>query len=130
MTLTSVAKDKNIFLGRSTSSDPYVKIKFGNKRVGHTNIIKKTLDPVWVNQSFQLGILAKSIEIYKNIECHIFDHDHMSADDPMGTLYIPVPTLQNRKITNWYPVKAGHGGNVCCNATGELLVEVEVQTKS
>jgi Ca2+-dependent lipid-binding protein len=127
MRLTS--KDTNKFV-RSTTSDPYFKVNYGHNRVGQTCIVSKTLDPVWEHQSFRLGILAKSIEYYKIVECHIFDHDHMSADDPMGTLYIPVPTLRNIKITSWYPVKKGEGENFCHNATGELLVEVELRTKS
>lgn len=125
-----VAKDTNMF-GRPTTSDPYVKVNFGEVRMGATNIIVKSLNPVWENQSFHLNILGETIQKHKKVECTIFDHDHMSRDDPMGTVHVPIPkgrNQRNMRSSRWHPVQNGRGDTFCRNATGDLLVEVEVKT--
>lgn len=141
-----VAKDTNVF-GRRTTSDPYVILMLGGKeRLGKTDIVFKSLDPTWSQEFstptagagnppsnnsnyFKRNIMALTLENHRRIECHIYDHDTMSADDPMGTVYVPIPTLRDFKTVNWYPAEKGEGENHCDNATGELLVEVEVRTK-
>jgi hypothetical protein len=123
-----VAKDKNIW-GRHTSSDPYIKLRHGPNKMGKTSIIKKTLDPTWNDQSFRLSVVPRAIAVYNSIECRIFDHDNLSSDDPMGTVFVPIPTLNNSKVMRWYPVERGEGENYCRNATGELLIEIEVRSR-
>ena len=121
-----VAKDTNIF-GRPTASDPYVLVDYGHTRMGTTQIINKTLDPVW-NSEFRLGILSKTTEHYTTIHCHIYDHDHMSSDDSMGTVVVPIPPIGQRSRQG-YPVTKGDGQHFCHDATGDLMVEVEVREK-
>jgi hypothetical protein len=124
-----VAKDTNIF-GRSTTSDPYVIVHMGPNQMGRTSIVPKDLDPVWPpNQYFRLNVLARSIEVYKQIEFNIYDNDKLSADDPMGTVFVTIPGMRNLKVVNWYRVENGEGQDHCRNATGELLVEVQVLSK-
>jgi hypothetical protein len=123
-----VAKDKNIW-GRHTSSDPYVVLRHGPNNMGKTSIIKKTLDPTWNDQSFRLSVVPGMVAVYNSIECSIFDHDTLSSDDPMGTAFVPIPTENNSKVMRWYPVEKGEGENHCRNATGELLIEIEVRSQ-
>ena len=123
-----VAKDKNIW-GRHISSDPYVVLRHGPNMIGRTSIIKKTLDPTWNDQSFRLHVVRRSIAIYNSIECRIFDHDNLSNDDPMGTVFVPIPPLNNSKVLRWFAVEKGEGENHCRNATGELLIEIEVRSR-
>jgi hypothetical protein len=123
-----VAKDKNMF-GRPTTSDPYVKLSLGRNKLGKTSIIKKTLDPNWGNETFRLSVAPRSLEVTKSIECRIFDYDAMSSDDAMGTVFVPIPRTRNTNIGKWYPVERGEDINFCKNATGELLVEVEVRSE-
>ena len=93
--------------------------------------MQKTLNPTWPDQVFRLTVLPKSLEIYKNIECFVFDYDKMSSDDPMGTVYvpIPVPSQYNRKFTRWFKVETGKGDTYCEDACGELCVEIEIIAK-
>jgi hypothetical protein len=124
-----VAKDKNIW-GRYTSSDPYVVLRHGpNTILGKTPIIRKTLDPNWSDQSFRLSVVPGVMAVYNSIECRIFDHDKLSSDDPMGTVFVPIPTQNNSKVIRWYPVEKGEGENHCRNATGELLIAIEVRSQ-
>lgn len=121
-----VAKDRN-FIGRKTSSDPYVVVHHGPTQLGKTSIIKKTLDPEWDNEVFRVSVVPRALEIYRTIELNIFDHDNLSPDDPMGTVHIRIPTTPNKKEMVWHTVERGEGRNYCRNATGELLVLAEVQ---
>jgi hypothetical protein len=122
-----VAKDKNIW-GRHTTSDPYVKVFHGPNKMGKTSIIKKTLEPVWKSQYFKLSVVPRALEVYRTVECSIFDHDNLSSDDPMGTVFVPLPVQRNiRPRPEWYPVEKGEGDNYCKNAKGELKVLVEVR---
>lgn len=123
-----VAKDTNIF-GKKTTSDPYAKIYIGSTRtlLGKTKIKTKTLNPTW-EQSFRKTILARSLSDYKHIIVHLFDHDTMSKDDPMGTVVIPLPSMDNLKFVNWYDVTTGDGEMYCSNATGQIYVEIEIQS--
>lgn len=121
-----VAKDRN-FWGQKTTSDPYVVVHHGPNQLGKTAIIKKTLDPEWTNEVFQVSVVPRALEVYRTIELNIFDHDNLSVDDPMGTVHVPIPTVQNRKEMRWYTVEKGEGSSYCRNATGELFVMAEVQ---
>lgn len=123
-----VAKDKNLF-GRSTTSDPYVKIFHANNYIGKTAIVWKTLNPMWKNQRFCIAAIPNVLDSYDMIECNIYDHDTLSTDDSMGTVLIPIPRRFHEKVRMWYPVEKGKGGDYCRNATGDLHVEVEVQPR-
>lgn len=124
-----VAKDKN-FWGKKVSSDPYVKVFHGNNKMGKTSIVKKTLDPQWGDKqkAFVLNVIPRVLDVYKTIECNIFDHDQLSSDDSMGTSFVRIPTSLNASHTAWYPVEKGEGKNFCRNAKGELKVEIELRS--
>jgi hypothetical protein len=124
-----VGKDRNIW-GRRTSSDPYVKVYHGRKKVGKTSIIKKTLDPKWDSdtETFTVKVLPRALGVHKTVECNIFDYDKLTADDSMGTCHVIIPTTLNEKVVNWYPVEKGEGINFCRNASGMLKVEVELRS--
>jgi hypothetical protein len=92
--------------------------------------VKKTLNPVWTDETFRISVLPRMIDYFKTVELNIFDHDKLSANDPMGTVYVPIPTMRNRKVRKWYPVEKGEGENYCRNASGELLVEIELQSEN
>jgi hypothetical protein len=121
-----VPKDMNIF-GRKTRSDPYVVLYHGENKMGKTSIIYKTLNPVWENELCRSPVLPEALEYCKEIEAHVFDHDLLSEDDPMGTVYIPIPETHNSKVTGWYQVENGSGPDFCKNASGEIYLSIEVR---
>lgn len=125
-----VAKDKN-FLGKKVSSDPYVKVFHGPNKMGKTCIVKKSLDPKWedARETFVVNVIPRALDVYKTIECNIFDHDQLSTDDSMGTCFVNIPSSLNVRHTAWYPVEKGEGKNYCRNAKGELKVEIELLSK-
>jgi C2 domain len=125
-----VPKDQN-FWGKKVSSDPYVKVFHGPNKMGKTCIVKKTLDPKWDDnkETFILNVIPRALDVYKTIECNIFDHDQLSTDDSMGTCFVNIPTSLNTKLTGWYQVEKGEGKNYCRNAKGELKVEIELRSK-
>lgn len=121
-----VPKDMNIF-GRKTRSDPYVVLYHGENKMGKTSIIYKTLNPVWEDELCRSPVLPEALEYCKEIEAHVFDHDLLSDDDPMGTVYIPIPETHNSKVTGWYQVENGSGADFCKNPSGELYLSIEVR---
>jgi hypothetical protein len=125
-----VPKDKN-FWGKRVSSDPYVKVFHGPNKMGKTYIVKKTLDPKWDNgkETFVRNVVPRALDVYKTIECIIFDHDQLSTDDSMGTCFVKIPNTLNARLTSWYPVEKGDGKNYCRNAKGELKVEIELRSE-
>jgi hypothetical protein len=123
-----VAKDKNLF-GRSTTSDPYVKIFHANSYIGKTAVVWKTLNPEWKDQSFCIAAIPNVLDKFDVIECNIYDRDTLSTDDSMGTVIIPIPHQFNEKVSMWYPVEKGKGEDYCRNAMGDLHVEIEAQPK-
>ncbi|CAF3636677.1 unnamed protein product [Rotaria sordida] len=82
-----VAKDIN------GSSDPYVKVLYGNEEKYATNIVLNNLNPVW-NETFTFFIHDLNIPIYFNI----FDYDRIGRDEPMGTTKIDLDKLPLEKL--------------------------------
>lgn len=86
-------------------SDPYVKLIDckglhirGNSI--KTEVIKKTLNPVW-NQSWTLECNHK----LSVLEFRVYDWDRFSADDEIGRVYVPVDGLMDqREHEQWYPL--------------------------
>jgi len=122
-----VAKDTSM-MGYATTSDPYVVVKHGNHILGKTDIIKTTLDPKWKGaQIFRELCFFNTLESWPTMECQLFDHDVVGTDDPMGTVLAELPVEMKSSLQRkWYPVQPGSGANLCKDATGELLLEIEV----
>lgn len=89
-----VAADSNSYLGaKSASSDPYVivsmppavgavsqhAVKFQTKRQ------KRNLNPQWDNETFTFAVTSWQ---QQHLSVQVFDHDDLSADDPIGDLNV------------------------------------------
>jgi hypothetical protein len=118
-----VAKDKNIF-GKYVSSDPYVKVRHGNAIVGQTRIAPKTLNPKWNSEIFSLCMPHEAFEKHDSVDCCIYDHDHLSKDDPMGVVTVPLTWSKYSSKLEWYPVMKGSRDEFCADARGEVLVKI------
>ncbi|CAF4698900.1 unnamed protein product, partial [Rotaria sp. Silwood2] len=75
------------------TSDPYVKVLYGNKEKYITNTASKNLNPVW-NEKFIFFVHDLHIPLYFNI----FDHDRIGRDDPMGTANIDLYKIPLHKL--------------------------------
>lgn len=68
-------------------SDPYVVLKAGDKVIGKSKTIFRTLNPVW-NERIECNISALS-----ELLVQVYDHDRFSHDDLCGEVVLPL-TLQ------------------------------------
>ena len=127
-----VAKDTNLLTGRPTTSDPYVVIYYTGREIGRTSTAMKTLHPIWgenrMGEVFSVTVNSNQLEKCDTIVLRIFDQDILSNDDPMGRVVLSLPAKPPMtKISKWCPVRNDYSENECIDATGELLVEVEVR---
>ena len=85
-----VAKDRGLF-GRKKESDPFIRIFVDGRKVGYTDTIYQTIQPIW-DQEFEYTFGAEqATQIVRNnkpIELAIFDKDKISFNDPMGVVKI------------------------------------------
>jgi len=77
-----VAKDRSL-LGKK-SSDPYVVISCGKRRLGTTKVVNKSLSPVW-DQAFKLNLDAKAAAHLESIE--LVDRRYTKKATPSLALY-------------------------------------------
>ncbi|KAI8376305.1 C2 domain-containing protein [Radiomyces spectabilis] len=103
-------------MDRSGTSDPYVRVRIGNKVVYKTKHIKKTLTPEW-NESFSYRIgSGKSV-----MDIKVKDHNTLKDDVDIGEITFDVwERLQNGQTAfdGWVPLTP--------EGTGELHVRVEL----
>jgi calcium/calmodulin-dependent protein kinase I len=69
-------------------SDPYLIILYGNQQF-KTKCIKKTLNPVWTDQTFVIAADPNIPEIL--VEC--WDYDRVGTHDFMGEFFVPVNNI-------------------------------------
>ena len=120
------AKDRSL-LGKK-SSDPYVVISCGKRRLGTTKVVNKSLSPVW-DQAFKLNLDAKAAAHLESIELvfAIFDKDKVGANDPMGVVPMPLASLTGGHVSDrWHAVSNCSG---CSNASGELHIKASMATR-
>ena len=71
-------------------SDPYVVALSGGVQ-RKSKVVKATLDPIW-NETLDLpGVLADFQA--SGLSLHAYDWDRLSADDPLGSVHIPLDRL-------------------------------------
>ncbi|KAF3332646.1 putative ADP-ribosylation factor GTPase-activating protein AGD11 isoform X1 [Carex littledalei] len=82
-----VIKGVNLAVRDISSSDPYVILRMGNKKL-KTKVIKKNTNPVW-NEELTLSIEDPNIPISVNV----YDKDLFSRDDSMGHAEFDIRTF-------------------------------------
>jgi len=85
---------KNLLVGDITSSDPYVKVKLGEKVIHRTKYIFKTLNPVFSEKtdfSFILNCTKK--ELNDGLEFCVKDYDLLSNNEALGSVTISAQVL-------------------------------------
>ncbi|KAI9261137.1 hypothetical protein BY458DRAFT_515949 [Sporodiniella umbellata] len=67
---------------RSGTSDPYIKFTINGEVVHRSTTIKKTLNPVWKGESFQIPIVSRVTAIFR---VEVFSWNQFSGDAPIGS---------------------------------------------
>lgn len=123
-----VAKDRN-FLGKKTTSDPYVEVYVGTGKIssysliGKTKTVYKNLNPRWDQTiSSQISYIAHG---GSNLMFRIFDEDKLSDPDNMGIVAIPLVWKDVTGSPQWYDIPK----NSAKNAKGRIQVKVETQVR-
>eukprot|EP00927_Polykrikos_kofoidii_P065158 TRINITY_DN60946_c0_g1_i1.p1 TRINITY_DN60946_c0_g1~~TRINITY_DN60946_c0_g1_i1.p1 ORF type:complete len:580 (-),score=78.64 TRINITY_DN60946_c0_g1_i1:330-2069(-) len=81
-----IASDRNL-LGKKVSSDPYCMVRLDDSAVLKSPVVAKTLEPRW-------DMVATFVVASNNPVLHIelFDQDLLDADDPLGSIHLPIKT--------------------------------------
>ena len=112
-------------MGKKSTSDPYVIIKYRGTKFGQTAVCPKTLDPKW-SQTFKLHIDGRKFKLDEPVVLALYDRDRgvLDSDDPMGEVRIPLRQLCNGAVVDkWHPVQSCKG---CNDATGDVHVMCSV----
>ncbi|KAF9589734.1 hypothetical protein IFM89_028643 [Coptis chinensis] len=103
------------------SSDPYVRIKLGEKKF-RTKVVKKTLNPIWGEEfSFPINDLDEELLVY------VMDEDKYFNDDLVGQLKFPIEKIYDAPEkslgTVWYTLqpKSKKSKHKDC---GEILLSI------
>jgi hypothetical protein len=84
-----ILRCNDLIIGDVNTSDPYVVITVLDK-VQKTDVIYKTLNPVWHNASFNFSVHDKKVE---NIHFEVWDKDFGSAGDFLGKVDVGLAHL-------------------------------------
>jgi len=107
----------NAILGNG-SSDPYVRVlvegKQGVRETFRTQVVKRTLNPVWNAKS-----MFKVAPSDSDIVLHLFDKDSISKDDPLGKVTLRISDLSKQPSETWFDIKPCEG---CPGATGRIYL--------
>lgn len=86
-----LAKDRNGF------SDPFYEIYVDGSKIHKSEVIKKTLTPVWNETS---EVLVPSRHLNK-VEIHIFDWDRAGDNDDLGKVLLDLASIKPGETYNW-----------------------------
>ncbi|EDO16094.1 hypothetical protein Kpol_1001p6 [Vanderwaltozyma polyspora DSM 70294] len=90
---------------RNGKSDPYVDILVNNHKVFTTEIIKKTLNPVW-NETAMIPIPSRK---YTKIIADVYDWDRATENDPLGYTPVEISQMESNKLYEWDLVLSTQG---------------------
>ena len=83
-------------------SDPYAVVYLGNKKIGKTSYLPRTLNPRW-NKSIRY---SHETEFVDALKVDVYDHDSMTTDDFLGSIQIELTIFRNGYWTNqWYRLR-------------------------
>ena len=97
-------------MDRGGKADPYVVLRCGDEEQ-KTAVVKKSLAPEWTDARFQfLGVPSGAV-----LRVEMFDWDRGSQDDPMGSVSLPLRSMDSAK--RWFELEPMPG---CEQPQGEL----------
>lgn len=104
-----------------TSSDPFVIVMLGDRRIGETSVKKRSLSPVWnESKSFSLVHLNHSLSF------EVMDEDN-NKDDPLGIVSVDLSTLKIDTV-NDITLVLEQVENSPIIASGTLSLSIEIRS--
>eukprot|EP01094_Clydonella_sp_ATCC50884_P018600 TRINITY_DN3464_c0_g1_i1.p1 TRINITY_DN3464_c0_g1~~TRINITY_DN3464_c0_g1_i1.p1 ORF type:complete len:928 (+),score=343.54 TRINITY_DN3464_c0_g1_i1:183-2786(+) len=101
---------------RTGLADPFVRIRYDDKRIASTDVAKKTLDPEW-NWESDVGLVIDAITSKPKVELEVLDRDRLSRNDSMGKVTLELNDMY-LPWTGAYPVVDG---------TGSIFIELDYE---
>lgn len=86
-----LAKDRNGY------SDPFFEIYVDCSKVHKSEVIKKTLSPVW-NETVELTVPSRDRD---KVEIHLFDWDRAGDNDDLGKVLLDLSSVKAGDTFNW-----------------------------
>ncbi|KAJ3290886.1 hypothetical protein HK104_006469 [Borealophlyctis nickersoniae] len=88
-------------------TDAFVEVKFADYEVYRTQIIRRTLNPVW-NEDFRFEVSDDSDLQNEPLELKVMDYDQITYNDSIGTVYVDLNPLlswdSTSQINGWIPI--------------------------
>lgn len=82
---------------RNGKSDPFIVVSVDGKDVYKTEIVKKSLNPVW-NESTKIAVPSRK---HSKIALHVFDWDRAGTNDPLGDAYVDLYKIKPKSEYSW-----------------------------
>ena len=90
--LVEIVGAENLPIADIVSSDPYVIVRMGNKEIHRTEVIPKTLDPIWTLRTGSLFLLRATPEEFfgsgRGLAFIIKDSDTIGTNDVLGRVLV------------------------------------------
>jgi len=126
-----VPRDKEFgVIGKKTSSDPYVKVRWEGEHKGQTRTIMRNLSPYWnetVSIEVDKGRFRSKYSQLPPLELIVYDKDKGSDDDGMGIVKVPITAKSDANPkSQWFDVETGDASAdwYCKKACGQIEVMV------
>ncbi|QLQ79952.1 hypothetical protein HG537_0C06010 [Torulaspora globosa] len=95
--LKVISADDVVARNRNGYSDPFYEIYIDGSKIHKSEIIKKTLSPVW-NEMIDIPVPSR----HRNkVEIHLFDWDRAGDNDDMGMALLDLSTIKPDEVYNW-----------------------------
>eukprot|EP01117_Protostelium_nocturnum_P002984 TRINITY_DN13914_c0_g1_i1.p1 TRINITY_DN13914_c0_g1~~TRINITY_DN13914_c0_g1_i1.p1 ORF type:complete len:944 (-),score=372.42 TRINITY_DN13914_c0_g1_i1:155-2986(-) len=108
----------------SDLTDAYVEIRW-LESIKKTEICRKTLNPIW-NEDFRVDVPSDSDLQDNPLRLKVWDHDVVSADDVIGSIYVDLNCLLNPnsrgQLSGWFPIFDSLRG-----CRGELNIVIKIE---
>ncbi|KAI8374245.1 uncharacterized protein BYT42DRAFT_575688 [Radiomyces spectabilis] len=82
LTVTLLSAKDLMAADKSGTSDPYVIFTVNGERVHKSNVVKKTLSPVWKHEQFTVPIASR---VTASLRIEVFDWNQFKNHDPIGS---------------------------------------------
>ncbi|XP_062223783.1 C2 and GRAM domain-containing protein At1g03370-like [Phragmites australis] len=111
------------------SSDPYVRLQLGRRRVRATTVVKRSLSPVWDEEfGFLVGDVAEELVV------SVLNEDRFFSTDFLGRVRVPLAAIMETEDlslgTAWYQLQPRTGGKFRRKRRGEICLKIYLSVRA